>query len=445
VEIIHKIRRFIGIDRALAWAGGARGVGMLLGPVGSFIIVWTLSAEEQGTYYLFLSLVSLQAIFDLGASAAIAQMTPHLIHNHSNPAALPEDDFIHIAVQWMNRIAVGFALTIGPGGLIYLHYSGQKELNIALMWLATVAVTAISGAQEGRLKILYGAGQVNWTNKLRFFSLLLRYPLQWILLVLGASLFSFSASLLAVFLFQHYCMLKVFPQLWPSTSGEPTRRKELQKELIHLVGRASITYASGILVFNIQQPIIYKVIGPAASAKLGFTSMVGATLITLASLWGLTRFPDFARKVAHGNIIEAFSDFKRTLRQTVGVALAGFFAALAALWVLHYIPRFSDRLMTIPESLPLFSAFLIQTIFLMTTYWPRSFRIEPFAPVACLQMVATPLAVWLFTKQFGICGVGWGNLFSWILGAGGITWIVCRFLPSRQAALLDAVTMQHND
>lgn len=174
MEIFHRIRRFIGVDKALAWAGGARGIGMLLGPVGSFIIVWTLSAEEQGTYYLFLSLVSLQAIFDLGASAAIAQMTPHLIHNHSNPAALPEDDFIHIAVQWMNRIALGFALTIGPGGLIYLHYSGQKELNIALMWLATVAVTAISGAQEGRLKILYGAGQVNWTNKLRFFSLLLR-------------------------------------------------------------------------------------------------------------------------------------------------------------------------------------------------------------------------------------------------------------------------------
>ncbi len=424
--------KFLGIDQAIVWAGGGRGLSMLLGPVGSFIIVWTLSPEDQGTYYLFLSLVSLQALFDLGASAAIAQMAPHLIKNQSDAGALPENEFIHVAVRWMNRIALGFIIIIGPVGLFYLHWSGQKSLITALMWLATVLSTAMTGAQEGRLKILYGSGHVSWTNKLRFYSLIIRYPVQWILLLTGFSLFSFSASAFAVFIFQHLRLRNFFPGLWPNQQVIEERCAELHTELRGLVGRASITYASGILVFNIQQPIIYKLLGPVAAAKLGFTGMVGSTLIGLASIWGMTRFPDFARQVAQGEINSAYSLYKKTLARTIAISAFGFLLALLGLEILHYIPRFSERLMVTSEVIPLYFSFFIQTIFLMTTYWPRSFRVEPFAPVAAIQMFVTPLAVWYLTKNIGISGVGWGNLVSWIVGAIGITLITFRYLPKVQ-------------
>lgn len=407
---------------------------MLLGPVGTIIVVWTLSPEEQGTYYLFTSLVALRALFDLGASAAIAQMTPHVLKKNDSEAGLPEDAFIRVAVQWMNRIALGFALVVGPGGLLYLHFSGQTDWKVGLMWLATVATTSLTGAQEGRLKILYGAGKVDWTNKLRFFSLLIQYPLQWALLCAGASLFSFSASLLAVYAFQRRKMFSQFPALWPEKTAENNRTAQIRKELISLIGRASVTYASGILVFNIQQPIVYSLVGPIGSAKLGFTSMVGFTLISLASLWGLTRFPSFARDVAQGKVSAALLDFRHTLLRTVAIATFGFFAGILALWVLHHFPRFSERLMGIADALPLFTAFWIQTIFLMLTYWPRSFKVEPFAPIAIIQMIVTPLAVWWLVKHLGISGVGWANLISWIFGAVGISWITFRYLPSRQTA-----------
>lgn len=407
---------------------------MLLGPVGSIIVVWTLSPEEQGTYYLFTSLVALRALFDLGASAAIAQMTPHALKNTDNDLGLPEAEFIRVAVQWMNRIAIGFAVIIGPGGLLYLHFSGQNDWKVGLMWLATVATTSMTGAQEGRLKILYGAGKVDWTNRLRFFSLLIQYPLQWALLWAGASLFSFSASLLAVYAFQRIKILQQFPVLWPEKQTESNRSIQIRKELISLIGRASVTYASGILVFNIQQPIVFSLIGPIGSAKLGFTTMVGFTLISLASLWGHTQFPSFARQVAQGRVSEALLNFRHTLLRTVAIATFGFFAGLMALWVLHHIPRFSERLMSISEALPLFTAFWLQTIFLMLTYWPRSFKVEPFAPIAIIQMIVTPLAVWWLVKHLGISGVGWANLISWIFGAVGISWITFRYLPSRQTA-----------
>jgi hypothetical protein len=433
-SIIHFVFRLLGLNSALAWAGGGRGLGMLLGPVGSIIVVWTLSPEEQGTYYLFTSLVALRALFDLGASAAIAQMTPHARKNDNDESGLPEDEFIRVAVQWMNRIALGFAIVVGPGGLLYLHFSGQAAWKVGFMWLATVATTSLTGAQEGRLKILYGAGKVDWTNKLRFFSLLIQYPLQWALLCAGASLFSFSASLFAVYAFQRIKILQQFPVLWPEKQIESNRSIQIRKELISLIGRASVTYASGILVFNIQQPIIYSLIGPIGSAKLGLTSMVGSTLISLASLWGHTQFPSFAREIAQGSVSDALLNFRHTLLRTVAIATFGFFAGQMALWVLHHIPRFSERLMSVSEALPLFTAFWLQTIFLMLTYWPRSFKVEPFAPIAIIQMIVSPLAVWWLVSHLGVSGVGWANLISWIFGAVGISWITFGYLPSRQTA-----------
>lgn len=424
-----KAGSLLGIDRALAWAAGGRGLGMLLGPIGSLVVVYTLSIDDQGTYYLFLSLVSLYALFDLGASAAIGQLTPHLIKETNSQPTLPNGGFIRTAVRLMNGIAMAFALVVGPGGIFYLHHVGQTSTSISLMWLATVAATAMTGAQEGRLKILYGAGNVTWTNKLRFNSLLLRYPLQWALLFGGASLFSFSASLGAVFLWQRFMMKRRYPELWLLPRRVTCEDRSIKKQLQELIGRSTITYASGIFVFNIQQPIIYKYLGPEASARFGFTSMIGGTLIGLASLWGSTRFPEMARKIAEKRNNEALIVFKRTAVQTVIVALFGLIVTFGALDTLSISEKFSERLMTQRESIPLFVALFIQTVASMMTYWPRSFKKEPFVWIAMIQMFITPLAVWYFARVDGLMGVGLGNCASWVVGFAGISWIVKQYCP----------------
>jgi len=424
----------LGINRALLWAGGARGLAIVLGPIGSMITVFTLSATEQGTYYLFMSLVSLIALFDLGASAAIAQMTPHEIENQTHQFALPRNDFVIVALRWINRIALAFGLVMGPVGVLFLAWSKQYDIAVYTMWIATVIAAAITGALEGRLKIVYGAGGVDWTNRLRFISVMIQYPVQWFMLIAGASLFSFSTSLVAVYSFQRWQLWRAYPALWPARSPSTPERERIQRELPALIARASLTYASGVLVLQVQQPIVYHLLGPSDSARLGFTAMVGSSLINLASLWGMNQFPSIARQVKQGSLANAHKEFRQMLARTAIVATIGLGLGLAAIPVLGLVPRFSERLLTVPHAIPLFAALWLQVVALSCAYWPRAFKAEPFTPVAAAQMIVTPIAVWGFCTKLGIVGVGWANLVSWIIGFAGIALITRGYNSSPQLA-----------
>jgi hypothetical protein len=422
----RKLLKLAGLDRSVALAGAGRALGMVLGPVGSVIIVWTLSAEEQGLYYLFVSLVALKSFFDLGASAAIGQMTPHLC---GSTGEIPAPEFVKVAAQWMTRVAQWFALVCGFFGIAYLHWTGQGTILNQIMWIGTVVTTALTGTQEGRLQIVYGSGRIDEISKLRLQSLLVQYPVQWIFLLGGASLFSFSASAFAVFLFQRMFLRRAHPDLWPLAALSDSRQMALRSELGALVRRASLTYISGIFVYQVQQPMVFRFLGAESSAQLGFTGMIGTTLIGLSSLWCITMFPRFARKVADGCVDEAYYDFRITFFRSIVVSTAGFGAAITTIWVLHLIPRFSERLMSIPDALPLLASYLVSNVALSLTYWPRSFKVEPFAIVAGAQMIVTPPAVWFFTRSMGLAGVGWGNLASWLVGVVGISLVTRRFVP----------------
>lgn len=426
--MFRKLIELAGLDRSVFLAGSARALGMALGPLSSIVVVWTLSVGEQGLYYLFVSLTALKSFFDLGASAAIAQMTPHLRSKGAITRELPEPEFIHVAVLWMKWVALAFGVVCGVLGACYLHWSGQGTLLIQAMWLATVVATAVIGAQEGRLQIVYGSGCIDEISKLRLRSLLIQYPVQCLLLLSGASLFSFSASTLGVYLYQRAYLRRRYPALWEAQHSSGQRQKEIRSELGDLIRKASLTYISGIMVFQIQQPIIFKSLGAESSAKLGFTNIIGSTLIGLSSLWCITMFPRFARKVAEGEVEKAYGEFRMTFLRAVGVSTIGLVGALAAVAVLHQVPRFSERLMTIREALPLYAALWLSSVALAMTYWPRSFKVEPFAGVALSQMAVTPAAVWILSKWFGLAGVGWGNLASWVVGFTGIALVARRFM-----------------
>jgi hypothetical protein len=400
-------------------------------------VVFTLSPREQGTYYLFLSLLALKAFFDLGASAAIAQMTPHLKAPPDENGATRRIDpeFVFVATRLIRLIATVFGIVCGVVGVAYLIWTGESQPHILVMWICTVAVTALGGSIEGHTQIVYGLGNVDEVSKMRLVGVFIQYPVQWILLLAGASLFSFVASILAVFLWQLSFLRRRHPYVWEKSRPPCARQSEIRAELAALVKRASLTYVSGFLVFQVQQPIIFKYLGPEESARLGFTNMIGATLIGLAAMWSVTSFPRYASKVADGRIEDGFADFKRTWSRTIVIATLGMGAALTAILIFKQFPRFDERLMSLSAALPLFAAIWMQQTASAATFWPRSFKKEPFAVIALTQMVVTPLAVFLCVRSFGLLGVGLGNTVSWMVGATGIIWISKSYFPKRNTAI----------
>lgn len=419
----------LGINRTILLAGGPRFFGMVLGPVGSIIIVFTLSTAQQGMYYVFLSLLGLRTFFELGATACIGQLTPHHL---GADGRTPTPAMIAAAGRWMRNVAIAFGFFSLLAGAGYLWWCGYHDLWTHFLWAAAVLPTALTGIQEGRLQLLYGAGQVDEVSKIRWWTILFQYLVQWSLLLLGAGLLSFSCAALSVVLGQEWRLRKGHE--WLFGKGKPDNSEStelLGKELGRLVRRASVVYLAGYFVLQIQQPILFRWAGAEASARFGFSLMILNSLIGTASLWGMTSFPVFARMVADGRIDDGYWRFRATWWRTLAVASMALLGAVAAAEILRLFPRFHDRLLPLAGLLPLGAAVWIQNVVNGATYWPRAFKQEPFAPAAVLQMVLTPPLVWGVVNWSGADAIGWANLLSWTAGGLVIFAITRQFLPGR--------------
>ena len=72
-----RLARLCGIDRAIFFTLLSRGWSVLAGPVTILCVLKFLSAEEQGFYYTFSSILALQIFFELGLTYVIMQCVSH--------------------------------------------------------------------------------------------------------------------------------------------------------------------------------------------------------------------------------------------------------------------------------------------------------------------------------------------------------------------------------
>src|ERR1017187_5170515 len=72
-----KLKRWTGLDRAIAFTVLARFWSSFAGMVTVLLIARFLSPNEQGYYYTFFSLVALQIVFELGFSFVVLQLAAH--------------------------------------------------------------------------------------------------------------------------------------------------------------------------------------------------------------------------------------------------------------------------------------------------------------------------------------------------------------------------------
>jgi hypothetical protein len=423
------ILNFIGVDKKIGTALIARVISMISAPVGSFITVWKLSAEQQGIYYLFGSLLALRALFELGVGMSVVQVAAYARKPSSGAGTEPLDGaFVAVVNQWMGKASLYYAVLTGLGGVAFLCYQNHGDTQTLSAWCIYILIAAFQFASEGRWGLTEGAGFVTEANLLRIRNNLIQTGSLWVALLSGAGLFSFCIASAIGFTCQEYQFRKFHPWLYATAKDQlADRLSHYKSELVMLVRKASQTYLTGYFVFQIQQPICFALLGAAASARLGFTQSIGSMFIGIASIWLSMNFPRIAHHVADKEISQASALFRvKWIQVCVFAILAGLFSWGITI-LLAYLPKFQDRLMDPLSTCILYVSITLQTIALGLTYWPRAFKVEPFVWIAYTQMVLTPLFLWYAMSNMGLVGAAVGNLTSWVIGAVGIYSIFVRY------------------
>ncbi|MGB6830980.1 MAG: hypothetical protein WBE41_23230, partial [Terracidiphilus sp.] len=196
------LQHWIGLDRAITFTILARFWGAFSGLVTLFLIARFLSANEQGYYYTFYSIVALQIVFELGFSFVILQLAAHerayltFLPNgaiegdpvaHSRLASV-----LHKAVYWYMGAGILMGAALIPGGLWFFsaHPTPGAAVAWRLPWISLVLAAVLAFQIDPVFSFLEGCGFVAQVAQRRFTQALLGSALAWWAMIMHKGLFA---------------------------------------------------------------------------------------------------------------------------------------------------------------------------------------------------------------------------------------------------------------
>jgi len=186
------------VDRAVMFAVWSKVWSLFATPITLLLISFYLEPEVQGLYYIFLSLIALQAFVELGFCIVITQFASHEWANLS----LDDSGFIsgdersrlrlislgRLVFKWYAWASVIFILLVGAGGYLFLSQSPDLGVSWKGPWFFLVLVAGLQFWTLPFLSLLEGCGQVHAIYRFRFIQGIIMTLAMWLAMNLEVGL-----------------------------------------------------------------------------------------------------------------------------------------------------------------------------------------------------------------------------------------------------------------
>jgi len=437
------LKRFLGVDRAVAYTVLARGF-QIVGSTGTvLLILHFLSPLEQGYYYTLLSLVNLQTIFELGFSFVILQLAAHervqlTIHDdgqvsgglvaHARLASILQN-----ATRWyMWTAALMGAILLPMGFLFFSQRPTASEVAWQVPWVLAVLACSAGFTLNPLIAFLEGCGQVRQVACMRLGQAIAALVMAWTAMVIHRGLYAPAMVLLGytgvglVFLWRRRAFL------WPLFT-HPVKEHTIawRAEVWSFQWKIAITWLSSYFTVQVFTPILFAFSGPVEAGRMGMSVSVAGYLWNVVLPWMSTKAAPFGRMVASGEFDKLDELFFRTLRQSLFVLLVLATTVMAAVTGLHYVlPRLTSRLV----SPGLFLLLLFATVGTFVTQslstYLRAHKSEPLLWQSIVVALITVVGALLFVPLWGTAGAT--VIYFVSTGIIGMLWAAKVFHESRR-------------
>lgn len=389
------------------------------------------SAEIQGYYFTFVSLLTIQTIFELGITSVITTVTAQEIAKTSwrplNMESIPNDvasrlsALFRIILRRALKLVLGFITIATVLGLLVMR--ADKTISSAEWVIPWVLVVAFYGLRigitlfEGFLEGLFQVERVALTRLSCSFAM---SAALWISIVMGAGLYavviSAGVAVLVSVLTYRRRFLPLARRLYRDENRE-LRANVWDAETQSFQIRMAISWICGYVVFQTLVPITFHFLGAVEAGRIGLSLSLCSAVTAVGSAWIGPKVPELSRLAKDLNF-EALQNRLRCMLKKVG--LVNIF--LVTLIAIGYgvVPFFSSKL---AERLPNGSTLLIlliatvanQYITVIATF-SRSFKADPYAwPTAFSAGISIILSI-LLVNIMGVTGIAAAYCLSLLLG-----------------------------
>lgn len=417
LQLLSRLFQILEFDKAIIWNLAARSILAVTGPLVAFVVVRRFSAEAQGYYYTFASLLSLQIFLELGFGFCLIQFVSHefaklrwlstkeLTGDHSALSRLAA--ITRLAFRWYTIASIGLFVVLGSVGTIFFHHRSTQIHWKGAWWLLCFG-GSIGLLTVPLISVLDGCNLVAWTARARIIESLTRSMVLVLALLFGAGLYAASfASITSAVILLSWILLRwtpLFLQLW---SLQISGMISWFKEIWPFQWRIAVSWASGYLIYASFNPILFAKVGPKIAGQFGLTWSLIQAIGTFAGIFVNTRQPVFGIQVSK----QAWSEMRRTWRiaiiQSVSVVLLLSAVLSTVIFVVHSSVIYSDRLLPWTSVIPLLTASWLNQVTFAVATLIRAEKREPFLWMSLLWGIFVISGSLITSGRWGATGMAW--------------------------------------
>jgi hypothetical protein len=320
-----------------AWQG-------LAGLVTVLVIGLTLTQEQQGWYYTFLSIAALYSVFEMGLASALIQVTAYMfVKLHwlsqgrvAGDAAAAFTSFFSRSVKVYVYFALAFVIvSLSVGFYIFSHKTSHAVLTETWLWpwIFLVSMTACSMLTLPFLAVVEGSGDIAEVYKIKLIQGVSGAILCWLVLLMGGWLWATVmvplCSVLVVVIWLIKKRIYLIQSVFAVNAGSSF---DWKREIFPLQWRIGLNWISVFFMAQLATPILFYYQNPVVAGQMGLSLTIVNMLAIVSQSWIARRVPALAQAVARREWEVLDHLFRKDLRHSLIVFFAGAFVIIAT----HY-------------------------------------------------------------------------------------------------------------
>ena len=419
---------------------GARTWQLVTGPLTLVLVTGCLTAELQGFYFTFGSLIALQSFVELGFTVVIINLASHEWAGLELDAAgriTGDPDALsrlvslgRLIFKWYAAAAAIFLLGAGSTGYFLFSARAGPAVDWRGPWLSLVVLAALQFWTLPFVALLEGCNQLRAVNSFRLRQAVVGNLLLWTSLALGAGLWapvvytaSNTAVALALLLWHHHQFFVPFRR------ARNEVRIHWKNEIWPMQWRLALSGIVNYWALSLYNPVMFYYHGAQVAGQMGLTLSVVNAIQAVALSWIYIRIPRFGVLVAKSQYQLLDAEWRRTVLISFTVCLLGSAAAWLAIYAVTANGlNIAHRLLPLaPASFLLIGVNLLHFVQCEAAYL-RAHRKEPIVAMSVTTSLVTGFLVWWWGSSRGPIGAtaGYATVSVVALIWATIVWSRCR-------------------
>ncbi|HTP95510.1 MAG TPA: hypothetical protein VMK05_06645 [Burkholderiales bacterium] len=416
MALLARLTAVLGVDAAILFALLTRGWQALGGVVTLLLIAALFSAEVQGYYYTFGSLLALQSFLELGLSLVITNVASHewagLEIDASGrlagtPAALSRlASLFRFVAAWYSALALLFVIGVGAAGQWFFSSQPQAVSDWHAPWWVAVTVAAAQLWTTPFVSLLEGCNQVLALNRFRFAQAVVEAGVAWTLIAAGAGLWLVAGVLAVRVTATGYFLFVRYRGFFGSLRGARiSERIDWRREVWPMQWRLGIQGMLSYFMFSLFNPVMFYYHGARVAGRMGMTWQIVNLLQQMSVAWIQTKVPQFGMLIARREFAALDRLWLGASARSFGFITLGAVAIWLAVVLLGAVEApFASRLLDPLPTALLLAAVVTMQISVYEAAYLRAHKKEPFLLTSLGFGALAGLLVWRIGAQYGPTG-----------------------------------------